>query len=80
MARDIFHNDVRKALEADGWTITHDPFLLKAGGLSMEIDLAAEKVLAAEKGGQKIVETIQEERIFMFVFSHLEQKIVRWIP
>ncbi len=54
MARDIFHDDVRKALEADGWIITNDPFLLKAGGLSMEVDLAAEKVLAAEKESKRL--------------------------
>lgn len=55
MARDIFHTDVKIALKADGWTITHDPFSLKAGDISMEIDLVAEKVLAAEKAGEKIV-------------------------
>jgi hypothetical protein len=59
MAKDIFHDDVRKALEADGWKITHDPFFLKAGGLNMEVDLAAERVLAAEKGEQKIVVEIK---------------------
>lgn len=54
MAKDLFHEDVKKALEADGWTITHDPYPLKAGGIAMEIDLAAVKVLAAEKGEKKI--------------------------
>lgn len=50
MARDLFHQTVREALEADGWLITHDPLVLKAGGLRMEVDLAAEQVLAAERG------------------------------
>ncbi|GAB3888686.1 element excision factor XisH family protein [Spirosoma agri] len=55
MARDLFHQLVREALEADSWTITHDPFVLKSGSLRMEIDLAAEQVFAAERGTERIV-------------------------
>ncbi len=55
MARDLFHQLVREALEADFWTITHDPFVLKSGGLRMEVDLAAEQVFAAERGTEQIV-------------------------
>lgn len=54
MARDIFHQAVREALEAEGWVITHDPLILKLGGLRLEIDLAAEQVLAAERGTEHI--------------------------
>ena len=31
MAKDIYHNLVKQALENDGWTITHDPFYLSVG-------------------------------------------------
>ena len=31
MAKDIFHETVKKALEKDGWTITHDPYRLRYG-------------------------------------------------
>ncbi len=55
MARDFFHQVVREALEADGWTITADPFIIKTIGLRLEIDLAAEQVFAAEKGKEEIV-------------------------
>ncbi|GAB4021902.1 hypothetical protein GCM10028808_68070 [Spirosoma migulaei] len=55
MARDLFHQLVREALEADAWTITHDPFVLKSGGLRMEVDLAAEQVFAAERGTEQVV-------------------------
>lgn len=55
MARDLFHQLVREALEAEGWTITHDPFVLKSGGLRMEVDLAAEQVFAAERETERIV-------------------------
>jgi XisH protein len=55
MARDIFHNLVREALEQDAWLITNDPYALlprKEGGLST--DLGAEKVIVAERGKEKI--------------------------
>lgn len=59
MARDVFHQAVREALEADGWQITHDPLILKLGGLRLEIDLAAEQVLAAERGSEHIAVEIK---------------------
>jgi hypothetical protein len=57
MAKDIFHNAVRNALIKDGWTITDDPFRLenKEKRMAYEADIGAEKMLAAEKGLDKIV-------------------------
>lgn len=52
--KDTFHDIVRHALEKDGWTITHDPLLLRYELGNLYIDLGAEKVLAAEREGQKI--------------------------
>jgi len=54
MAKDIFHEIVRVALQQDGWTITHDPLTLKLSKRNLFIDLGAERVLAAERGNQKI--------------------------
>lgn len=54
MAKDIYHNAVRTALEKEGWTITGDPLTLTVGGRSAYVDLGAEKLLAAEKKGQYI--------------------------
>ena len=59
MAKDIFHTLVRELLEEEGWKITHDPFILKTGGLRMEIDLAAEQVIAANKDNQEIAVEIK---------------------
>jgi hypothetical protein len=53
-AKDIFHNAVKTALQKEGWIITHDPLTLGTGGVEMYIDLGAEKLIAAEKNGQKI--------------------------
>ncbi len=52
--RDIYHDAVRRALIKDGWTITHDPLRLDWGGTDMYVDLGAERLLAAEKGEQRI--------------------------
>ncbi|MEG3958386.1 element excision factor XisH family protein [Microcoleus sp. herbarium2] len=53
-AKDIYHNNVRTALEKDGWTITNDPLPLKIGKRTLNVDLGAEKLFAAEKEGRKI--------------------------
>jgi hypothetical protein len=53
-ARDIFHDTVKQALIDEGWTITADPLLIRLAGLDLYVDLAAEKIVAAEKSGRKI--------------------------
>ncbi|MBW4591778.1 MAG: XisH family protein [Brasilonema angustatum HA4187-MV1] len=54
-ARDIYHNTVKNALIKDGWTITHDPLRIRlARGRNLFVDLGAERLLAAERGTQKI--------------------------
>jgi hypothetical protein len=54
MAKDLFHQSVKQALIKDGWTITSDPLIIRIERVKLEIDLAAEKVFAAEKDEQKI--------------------------
>jgi hypothetical protein len=50
-ARNIHHTAVIRALQADGWTITHDPFLIPYGDRRLFIDLGAERVtIGAERG------------------------------
>ena len=58
-AKDKFHNVVKIAIEKDGWTITDDPLFIRAEDVDFYIDLGAEKVLAAEKAGQKIAVEIK---------------------
>jgi hypothetical protein len=59
-ARDLFHDAVKIALEKDGWVITDDPLHIRIGGvLDMYIDLGAEKIIAAQKEGQKIAVEIK---------------------
>ncbi|HBE17542.1 MAG TPA: fatty-acid synthase [Cyanobacteria bacterium UBA11149] len=54
MAKDIYHDTVKTALEKDGWTITEELLRLTIGSRSVYIDLGAEKLIAAEKEGRKI--------------------------
>lgn len=58
-ARDIYHYQVKRALEKDGWIITDDPLQISLGKNDYEIDLGAEKLLGAEKNGYKIAVEIK---------------------
>jgi hypothetical protein len=59
MAKDIFHDTVKKALQKDGWVITHDPYPVRYGAAEIYIDLAAEEAIAAEKEGRIIAVEIK---------------------
>ena len=54
-AKDIYHDAVKNALIKDGWMITADPYLIRYKDVDLFADLAAEKPIAAERQGQKIV-------------------------
>jgi hypothetical protein len=59
-AKNIYHDAVVRALTADGWTITHDPYRLSFGGKNLFVDLGAEQAtVAAEKEGRRIAVEIQ---------------------
>ena len=38
-ARDTYHDQMRHALERDGWTITHDPLRVKVRRRKLYIDV-----------------------------------------
>jgi XisH protein len=59
MARDKFHEEVKIALEKDGWHITDDPLYIKVGKIPIQIDIGAEKLIGAERNGQKIAVEIK---------------------
>ncbi len=59
MAKDLFHNAVKAALIKDGWIITSDPLTIRIDRIKLEVDLAAEKILAAEKDNKKIAVEIK---------------------
>jgi hypothetical protein len=59
MAKDLFHETVKQALEQDGWEITHDPLTIPLSKRNIFIDLGADKLLAAERGNNKIAVEIK---------------------
>ena len=57
--RDLYHDVVKAAPMAEGWTITHDPFTLPFGDYNLFVDLGAEWPIAAEREGRKIAVEIK---------------------
>lgn len=54
-AKDRFHEAVKKGLQKQQWVITHDPLRIEFGEEDeVRIDLGTERLLAAEKAGEKI--------------------------
>ena len=58
-AKDMIHDVVKNALIKDGWTITHDPYLIEYEEVRLSADLGAERPIAAERGNEKIVVEVQ---------------------
>jgi hypothetical protein len=59
-AKDLFHEAVKKGLQKEQWIITHDPLRIEFGkDDEVRIDLGAERLLAAEKAGEKIAVEIK---------------------
>lgn len=58
-AKDLHHDVVKAALIRDGWVITDDPLMLRIGARYVAVDLGAEKLIAAERGAEKIAVEIK---------------------
>ncbi len=58
-AKDLFHESVKKALQKEQWVITDDPLKFKFGDVNFQVDLGAEKIVAAERLGEKIAVEIK---------------------
>lgn len=50
---------VKQALIDEGWTITDDPFIIKREPRDLEVDLGAERIIAAERGIERIAVEIK---------------------
>jgi hypothetical protein len=59
MGKDIIHQAVKNALIKDNWIITHDPYTIQFKDELLYADLAAERTIAAERKGQKIIVEIK---------------------
>jgi XisH protein len=59
-AKDRYHDAVKRGLQKEQWSITHEPLRLEFGeDDAVKIDLGAEKLLGAEKAGKKIAVEIK---------------------
>jgi hypothetical protein len=79
MAKDKIHIPVKEALINDGWDITADPLFMKVGTIPIYIDLAAEKLFAAEKNGEKIaveVKTFSNPSLITALYEAVGKYIV----
>lgn len=57
--KDIFHDIVKEAFEKEGWIIVDEHYKLKYGKTKYFVDLALDKMLAIEKGEEKILVEIK---------------------
>lgn len=53
-AGDIFHESVKQALIKDKWQVIDDPLVLEWEEVKVKIDLAAERLIAAERESERI--------------------------
>jgi XisH protein len=58
-AKDLYHDVVKQALKDEGWNVTADPLRIEFLGVELRIDLGAERVIAAERNGEKIAVEIK---------------------
>ena len=58
-AKDIYHASCVQALRKEGWTITHDPLTITVEETNLLIDIGAERVVAAERNGERIAVEIK---------------------
>ncbi|NES64622.1 MAG: fatty-acid oxidation protein subunit alpha [Okeania sp. SIO2D1] len=58
-AKDFFHETVKRALKKDKWIVTDDPLELEWEEVIVKIDLGAERLIAAERGEEKIAVEIK---------------------
>ena len=57
--KDRQHDNARKALENDGWKITHDPMTVSLPDMDLFIDLGIERVIGAIRGNREIAVEIK---------------------
>jgi XisH protein len=57
--RDRYHFAVKRGLEKQSWIITADPLVLEIDEALVKIDLAAERLIGAERDGNKIAVEIK---------------------
>ena len=58
-ARDLFHESVKIGLQKQQWLITADPLSFRFGKVRFQVDLAADRLIAAQRENEKIAVEIK---------------------
>jgi hypothetical protein len=58
-SKDIYHAAFVRALQRDGWMITHVPFTIPFEGTHLFVDIGAERMIGAERDGERIAVEIK---------------------
>ena len=83
-AKDLFHDAVKRALEKDGWTITHDPLFISFGGVEMYVDLGADYLAIPVDAEREFFRLelprrlIERYRVRLVIYDPEEETIVKW--
>jgi hypothetical protein len=76
---DYYHEHVRKALENDGWTVTHDRMPIPFDDTFAEIDFGAERVIIATKQLETIAVEVKNFLHPKKKMSELEKSIGQYV-
>lgn len=72
MAKDVFHDVVRAALQKDGWSITHDPYELRVGGVEI---VKTHRTFFSLRFIQTVV---KRSKISLLIYAPEQEVIVQW--
>lgn len=78
-AKNIYHDAVITALQADGWTITHDPLTLPVGERNVYIDLGAERAAGTDRVGVVLIAVEAQSFISRSAVADLQQAAGQYI-
>jgi XisH protein len=70
--KDIFHENVRTALEKDDWVVTDDPLQVVVDDTTIYIDLGIEPTYYADRNGEQIAVEIKSFRLQSSITSMYE--------
>ena len=78
VAKDLFHDVVKNALLKEGWTVT-DPLRLKIGPVEMAIDLGGDRLVGADRKGEKIAVEVKSFLIGASAISEFHTALGQFI-
>ncbi len=78
VAKDVFHDVVKHALQKEGWSLI-DPLRLKIGPVEMAIDLGADRLVGAEREGERIAVEVKSFLVGASAISEFHTALGQYI-